>query len=129
MNNLNSVLIEGVLKEDARISKGTSVCTILITSKRLYQDKDKPREVVSRFTVDVSGNLGEAVCVKGKEGRGVRVVGWLKEEQHTGDDNKSQSRVIIVADHVEFRPECKVESEKVVKKGKRNATQRLQRND
>jgi single-strand DNA-binding protein len=46
--------------------------------------------------------------VKGEEGRGVRVVGWLKEEQQIGDDNKPQSKIIIVAEHVEFSPEQEV---------------------
>ena len=43
------------------------------------------------------------VLEKGVKGRGVRVVGWLKEEERIVDDKKSQSRIIIVAEHVEFR--------------------------
>jgi DNA polymerase III sliding clamp (beta) subunit (PCNA family) len=68
MNNLNSVLIEGVLKENAQLHKmpnGKSVCTILVMSKRFIQGKGKPHEVVSHFTVEVSGNLCDMTYVKG----------------------------------------------------------------
>ena len=108
MNHLNSVLIEGVIKDRAQLretSDGTSVCTFSVVNKWFYQD----HEYVSNFIVEVGGKLGEAVFEKGKKGRGVRVVGWLKEEQHIGG-KKQQSRIIIMADHVEFRFEQEVEN-------------------
>jgi single-strand DNA-binding protein len=37
----------------------------------------------------------------------VRVVGRLKEERWTDRTGKEQSRVTIVGEHVEFRPEQK----------------------
>jgi single-strand DNA-binding protein len=43
----------------------------------------------------------------GHKGRGVRVVGRLKQERWNGSDGKAHSRVAIVAEHVEFRPEFK----------------------
>jgi single-stranded DNA-binding protein len=119
MNHLNSVLIEGVIKDRAQLretSEGTSVCTISVVNKRVYRDEVKIHECVSNFIVEVGGKLGEAVFEKGKKGRGVRVVSWLKEEQHIGG-KKQQSRIIIMADHVEFRVEQEVESRKPVKKG------------
>jgi single-strand DNA-binding protein len=47
----------------------------------------------------------------GKKGRGVRVVGRLKQDRWTGDDGKQRSRITIVAEHVEFRPEFKKEED------------------
>jgi single-strand DNA-binding protein len=35
----------------------------------------------------------------------VRVVGRLKQERWTGPDGKAQAKILIVAEHVEFRPE------------------------
>ena len=127
MNNLNSTLVEGVLKDRARLyktSKGTSVCTIIVVNKRAYQHEGKLHEVVSHFTVEVSGSQAEAVCERGAKGRGVRVVGWLKEERQIGDDKKPQSKTIIVAEHVEFRPEQNAESKKVVKKAEQKKRRR-----
>jgi len=37
----------------------------------------------------------------------VRVVGRLKQDRWNGADGKSHSRITIVAEHVEFRPEFK----------------------
>jgi single-strand DNA-binding protein len=46
----------------------------------------------------------------GKKGRGVRVVGRLKQDRWTGNDGKQHSKIAIVAEHVEFRPEFKKEA-------------------
>jgi single-strand DNA-binding protein len=45
----------------------------------------------------------------GHKGRGVRVVGRLKQERWQDGDGKAQSKIIIVAEHIEFRPEFKSE--------------------
>jgi single-strand DNA-binding protein len=42
-----------------------------------------------------------------KKGRGVRVVGRLKQDRWTDADGKPHSRVLIVAEHVEFKPQLK----------------------
>ena len=49
----------------------------------------------------------------GKKGRGVRVVGRLKQDRWTGTDGKPRSKIAIVAEHVEFRPEFKKDQEKI----------------
>jgi single-strand DNA-binding protein len=43
----------------------------------------------------------------GHKGRGVRVVGRLKQERWQNAEGQAQSKVVIVAEHVEFRPENK----------------------
>jgi single-strand DNA-binding protein len=40
----------------------------------------------------------------------VRVVGRLKQDRWNGSDGKPRSRIAIVAEHVEFRPEFKREN-------------------
>jgi single-strand DNA-binding protein len=108
MNDLNSVLIEGNLVSDAEMkstAKGTPVCTFQVASNRYYkQDSGMEREV-SFFTVETWAKLAESAGNLGRKGRGVRVVGRLKQERWNDRDGKAQSRVIIVAEHVEFRPE------------------------
>jgi single-strand DNA-binding protein len=42
-----------------------------------------------------------------KKGRGVRVVGRLKQDRWTDPDGKPHSRVEIIAEHVEFKPQLK----------------------
>ena len=113
MNNLNSILIEGNMVRDPELRstpKGTSVCTFSLASNRFFkQDSGMEREV-SFFQVETWAKLAEACNNLGKKGRGVRVVGRLKQDRWTGSDGKPHSRVAIVAEHVEFRPEFRKET-------------------
>jgi single-strand DNA-binding protein len=112
MNNLNSILIEGNLVRDPLLRstpKGTQICTLSLASNRYYKQETGFEKEVSFFDVETWARLAEACYSKGKKGRGVRVVGRLKQDRWTGPDGKSHSRVTIVAEHVEFRPEFKKE--------------------
>jgi single-strand DNA-binding protein len=60
---------------------------------------------VSFFDVETWAKLAENCYNHGRKGRGVRVVGRLKQERWNGPDGKPRSKVAIVAEHVEFRPE------------------------
>ncbi|MCL2802160.1 MAG: single-stranded DNA-binding protein [Treponema sp.] len=113
MNNLNSILIEGNLVREPMLRttpKGTQVCTLTLASNRYYkQDTGFEREV-SFFNVDTWAKLAEICYAKGKKGRGLRVVGRLKQNRWNDPDGKTHSRITIVAEHVEFRPEFKKDS-------------------
>jgi len=110
MNNLNSILIEGNLVRDAEIRKtpkGTTVGTFQIASNRYFKQDTGMEKEVSFFNVEAWSKLGESVGNHGRKGRGVRVVGRLKQERWNDKEGKPQSKVVIVAEHVEFRPEFK----------------------
>jgi len=62
---------------------------------------------VSFFDVSTWTRLAEVCGEYLKKGRGVRVVGRLKQDRWTDPDGKPHSRVEIVAEHVEFRPQPK----------------------
>ena len=40
-----------------------------------------------------------------RKGRGVRVVGRLKQDRWQGEDEKMRERYVVVAEHVEFHPD------------------------
>ena len=108
MNNLNSILIEGNLVREPLFRstpKGTSVCTFSLASNRFFRQDSGLEKEVSFFEVETWAKLAEACNNLGKKGRGVRVVGRLKQNRWTGNDGKQRSRITIVAEHVEFRPE------------------------
>jgi single-strand DNA-binding protein len=108
MNSLNSSLIEGNLVRDPEFkttAKGTALCTFSIASNRWYKGEAGMEKEVSFFDVETWGKLAESCSNKGKKGRGCRVVGRLKQDRWNGPDGKQRSRVFIVAEHVEFRPE------------------------
>ena len=110
MNNLNSILIEGNLVRDPLLRstpKGTQICTMSLASNRYYKQDSGFEKEVSFFEIESWARLAEACYNKGRKGRGVRVVGRLKQDRWNGADGKSHSKITIVAEHVEFRPEFK----------------------
>jgi single-strand DNA-binding protein len=112
MNNLNSVLIEGNLVRDPLLrstAKGTQVCTFALASNRSFKQDSGLEKEVGFFDVETWGRLAEACYSQGRKGRGVRVVGRLKQDRWNGTDGKAHSRIAIVAEHVEFRPEFRRE--------------------
>jgi single-strand DNA-binding protein len=117
MNNLNSILIEGNLVRDPlyrSTTKGTPLCTFSLASNRYYKQDSQLEKEVGFFDVETWSKLAENCYSLGHKGRGVRVVGRLKQDRWTGTDGKAHSRVTIVAEHVEFRPEIKKDTEKAV---------------
>lgn len=112
MNSLNSILLEGNLTRDPEsktLSTGTQVCNFSLASDRFYRQNDSTEKEVSYFDVEAWAKLGLACSQNLKKGRGVRVVGRLKQDRWLDPEGKSKSRVIIVAEHVEFKPQKKEE--------------------
>jgi len=110
MNNLNSILIEGNLVKDPLLRstpKGAQVCSMSLASNRFYKQEIGFEREVSYFDVESWSKLAELCYSKGRKGRGVRVVGRLKQDRWSDPEGKPRSRVTIVAEHVEFRPEFK----------------------
>jgi len=110
MNNLNSILIEGNLVRDPLLRstpKGTQVCTFTLASNRFYKQDTGLEKEVGFFDVETWARLAENCYNLGHKGRGVRVVGRLKQDRWNGSDGKTHSKISIVAEHVEFRPEFK----------------------
>jgi single-strand DNA-binding protein len=62
---------------------------------------------VSFFNIEAWSRLAESAANLGRKGRGVRVVGRLRQDRWNDTGGKPQSRVVIVAEHLEFRPEFK----------------------
>jgi single-strand DNA-binding protein len=115
MNNLNSVLIEGNLVRDPLLRstpKGTPLCTFSLASNRFFKQDSGMEKEVSFLDVEAWGKLADHCYNLGHKGRGVRVVGRLKQDRWIGSDGKNHSRVTIVAEHVEFRPDFKKEEER-----------------
>jgi single-strand DNA-binding protein len=113
MNNLNSILIEGNMVRDPQYrttTKGTPVCHFSLASNRYLRRENGYEEEVAYFDVETWAKLADQCNNMGRKGRGVRVVGRLKQDRWTDNDGKLRSRVSIVAEHVEFRPDFKKEA-------------------
>ncbi len=107
MNNLNSILLEGNLVRDPEIGytpKGAPVCSFTVACNRYYKQGEELEEEVSYFDVTVWNRLAEVCKEYLAKGRGVRVVGRLKQDRWEDPEGKTRSKVHIVAEHVEFKP-------------------------
>jgi len=106
MNDLNSVLIEGNLTRDPTVAatpKGTPVCNFSVASNRYYYVDKEKQEEVSFFDVEAWSKLAERCGGELTKGRGVRVVGRLKQDRWQDKEGNPRSRTKVVAEHVEFR--------------------------
>ena len=107
MNNLNSVLLEGNLCRDPELRytpKGTPVCTLVVASNRFYKADGERHEEVSFVEATTWGKLATVCAEHLAKGRGVRVVGRLKQERWEDGDGNPRAKIVIVAEHVEFQP-------------------------
>jgi single-strand DNA-binding protein len=97
MKALNSVLIEGdviAIPEKRETPKGITVCDFKIASSC--------EEGKSIFSVESWAALADVCSEHCTEGRGVRVVGRLKQCE--------DGSIKVVAEHVEFKPQTKKSS-------------------
>ena len=107
MNNLNSILLEGNLCRDPELRytpKGTPVCTLVVASVRTCKLEGERHEEVSFIEATTAGKLATVCAEHLQKGRGVRVVGRIKQERWEDADGNARAKVVIVAEHVEFQP-------------------------
>ena len=107
MNSLNSILIEGNLTRDPELNhtpKGTPVCAFGVASNRFYKQDEEYQKEVSFFDVETWARLADTCSEHLVKGRGVRVVGRLKQDRWQDPEGNPRSKVKIVAEHVEFKP-------------------------
>ena len=114
MNNLNSLILEGNLVRDSVLSEpapGFKKCMFTIGVNRFYKNRNNQDvNEASFFDVEAYGNMAEYCGEKAKKGRGVRVVGRLKQDTWKDSNGKSTSKVYVVAEHIEYKPVKKAEA-------------------
>lgn len=106
MNNLNSIIIEGNLVADPEfkvVRNDIMVVNFAIGYNRSIKREDTYFPEVSFFSVEAWDKLAEKIRDKAQKGTGVRIVGRLKQHRWCDPDGRQRSRVVIVADHVEFK--------------------------
>ncbi len=108
MNQLNSIILEGNLVKDAEVLEplsGFKVCKFTIGVNRFYKNKkDEGVNEVSYFEIETYGKSAEYCGKKATKGRGVRVVGRLKQDTWKDENEKFHNKVYVIAEHLEFKP-------------------------
>lgn len=108
MNQLNQIILEGNLTKPAELvepAEGFKKAYFTLAVNRWYKDKNgNGVEEVSFFDVDSFGRMAEFCEKNGSKGRGVRVIGRLKQDRWTDGDGKNRSRIYVVAEQIEYKP-------------------------
>lgn len=106
MNSLNSVLIEGSLVADPEkktLADGKVFCTFSVATNRYFNQDNEKKSEVSFFDVEV-WNKTAKLCLKTlAKGRGVRIVGRLKQERWADKEGRQHSRVKVIGEYVELK--------------------------
>lgn len=113
MNMLNSIILEGDITKAGdivRFADGQHQLETTIEVKRQYKKRDGSlADETSEFDVIAYGVTADYLAKKCTKGQGIRVVGRLTQVKWVADD-KEQSAVKIIAEHIEYKPLKKKEA-------------------
>jgi single-strand DNA-binding protein len=79
----------------------------VLASNRFYKQDEETQKEVSFCEITTWTRLAEVCGEYLKKGRGVRVVGRLRQDRWNSPEGQPRSKVSIVAEHVEFKPQVK----------------------
>lgn len=106
MVNVNHVIVAGNLTKDPELHytpSGAAVCTLSIAVNRRYKSKtDEQKEEVSFFDAECWAKTAEIAAQHLHKGRGVILEGRIKQDRWEAPEGGNRSRVVIVADSVQF---------------------------
>lgn len=108
MNNINCLVVEGNITREPNFRttpNGFPICKIPIAVNHYYKKaaSGEYENEVSYFDVETFGKLAE-ICAKfSQKGRGLSVVGRLKQNRWKTPEGKNTSRVTIIAEKIEFK--------------------------
>ncbi len=111
MNQLNSLILEGNLVKDAVLTEpapGFKKCNFTMGVNRFYKNrKNEDVNEASFFDVEAYNQLAESCSKNATKGRGIRVVGRLKQDTWKDNNGKTASRIYVIAEHIEYKPQKK----------------------
>jgi single-strand DNA-binding protein len=110
MNPLNHNQIEGNFTKDPEIShtkRGRTVCKFTVAVDRFYRAGMETEKETSFFDVEAWDELAEKCGQIGKKGRGCRVTGRLNQQKWNAPDGSLRSKVVIIAENIEYASERK----------------------
>ena len=77
-------------------------------NSKIKDSKGKNVDEVSYFYVEAWGYLAEKLKKENvKKGRGVRVIGRLKQGRWKDVEGKSHSKIFVVAEHIELKQQIR----------------------
>ncbi len=105
MNHLNSVIVEGKVTGPVELVESTGGSkSFQFTIRSVRYEGDEMIEIASYIDIVTYGKLADHSSVECVEGRGIRVVGRIKQVFGQEGVEDGRSYVFIVADHIEYKP-------------------------
>ena len=121
MNALNQIIIEGNVvrqPEKKEFQNGIKVCTVPIAVNRYYKPQNgQSAEEVSFFDISTFGQLADACEKWCPKGRGIRVVGRLKQDSWKNEEGKTR-KMTAVQKRVQVAPEVQTEKRHLLQKNR-----------
>lgn len=110
MNNINCLVVEGNITRQPDFKTtphGYPICKIPIAVNHFYKRaaSGEYEKEVSYFDIETFGKLAEICAKYSQKGRGLSVVGRIKQNRWKTEEGKNASRVTIIAEKVEFKPQ------------------------
>ena len=115
MTNLNTLIIEGncVRSADVKINSTCKVANFQVAVNRYFKNRNGEYETeVSFFDCVTFGTMAEVSEKQIVKGRSIRIVGRLKQDRWTDSDGKNRSKIVVICEHIEFKPMQKTEDVK-----------------
>ncbi|MBQ0052573.1 MAG: single-stranded DNA-binding protein [Treponema sp.] len=108
MQSMNQAIIEGKLVRNPELkstSTGKKFAFLQVANNRYYPGQDGNfQEEVNYFDVEAWGDVFcEKIAKNGTKGLGVRVIGRLKQNRWKSEDGKNNSKIMLIAEHVDFK--------------------------
>ena len=103
MNMLNSLILEGNVVDG--LSSFPEGKDFGIEVVRYYKNREgEDVEDKSYFRVEIYGNMTDEKFTKHiYVGRGIRIVGRLKQKRWKDEEGKLHARIVVIAEHIEFK--------------------------
>ncbi len=111
MNQINSIIIEGMIVQDPRLvaeagADGDWGCLVKFDIANHRRYKNREGELMDEATfmqVQAWGDLADKCLANLKKGMSVRVVGRMRLSKWLNKDNEERKNLEILAQHIEYR--------------------------
>ena len=114
MNNLNSVILEGVIIScNYSENSDFSVATLNVLFNRSFVDRNNQLITeTSTMKVLCYEKLAKSCHKNATPDRGIRIVGRLRQEKFKEQDGRVTSEIVLIAEHIEFKPKTQKSEKK-----------------
>jgi single-strand DNA-binding protein len=113
MNDLNSIHLEGTVSKNPihrTTKKGDMVCSFSVATNRFFKSPaGETEKETSLFDIEPWGEEAGKCKRLAHKGRRCRVTGRIRQDRWNTPEGDPRSKVVVVAEFVEFRPEKKQE--------------------